>query len=51
MIAKQEARINFNVSPTAINLAKDKHWLSVPKDKRSAFSTANIKTMYHNFTA
>ncbi len=48
--ARSENKLNFhfNASLTAINLAKVEHWISVPKNKRGAFSIADIKTMYHN---
>ena len=48
--ARSEKKLNFhfNASLTAVNLAKVEHWLSVPKEKRVAFSMADIKTMYHN---
>ena len=48
--ARSENKLNFhfNASLTAINIAKIKHWLSVPKDERQSFSMADIKTMNHN---
>jgi len=39
---------HFNASLTAINLAKIEYWISIPKNKRGAFSMANIKTLHHN---
>ena len=58
---KQHARLNdsqarsenklhfqFNASLTSINIAKATHWLSIPKERRGAFSMADIKTMNHN---
>ena len=38
----------FNASLTSINIAKATHWLSIPKERRGAFSMADIKTMNHN---
>jgi hypothetical protein len=40
---------HFNASLTAINIAKIKHWLSIPKELRKTFSMADIKTMNHNW--
>jgi len=39
---------HFNASLTAINIAKITHWLSIPKEKRKAFSMNDIKTLNHN---
>ncbi len=48
--ARSENKLDFhfNISLTSINIAKVTHWLSVPKEKRQAFSMTDIKTMYHN---
>ena len=46
--SKNKLNFHFNASLTTINLAKITHWLSVPKEKRGAFSMADVKTMYHN---
>jgi hypothetical protein len=48
--ARSENKLNFhfNASLTAINIAKVEHWLSIPKEKRMAFSMTDIKTMNHN---
>ncbi len=48
--ARSENKLNFhfNASLTAINLAKVVHWLNIPKDKRTSFSMADIKTINHN---
>ena len=46
--SENKLHFHFNASLTAINLAKVKHWLSVPKEQRGAFSMSDIKTMYHN---
>lgn len=49
--ARSENKLNFhfNASLTAINIAKIEHWLSVPKNKREAFSMNDIKTINHNW--
>jgi hypothetical protein len=48
--ARSENKLNFhfNASLTSINIAKAIHWLSIPKERRGAFSMADIKTMNHN---
>jgi hypothetical protein len=40
---------HFNASLTAINIAKIEHWLSIPKNKREAFSMSDIKTINNNW--
>lgn len=49
--ARSVNKLNFhlNASLTAINIAKIEHWLSIPKDKRKAFSMNDIKTINHNW--
>jgi hypothetical protein len=39
---------HFNTSLTSINIARVCHWLSLPKEKREAFSMTDVKTLYHN---
>jgi len=39
---------HFNTSLTSINIERVCHWLSLPKEKREAFSMADVKTLYHN---
>lgn len=48
--ARSERKLDFhfNVSLTAINLAKAEHWLSIPKEDRKSFSMTDIKTINHN---
>lgn len=46
--SKNKLNSHFNISLTAINIAKVTHWLSIPKATRPPFSMANIKTMNHN---
>ena len=46
--SENKLHFHFNAALTAINIAKVKHWLSVPKDTREAFSMSDIKTMNHN---
>jgi hypothetical protein len=40
---------HFNAALSAISIAKIIYWLSVPKEKRAAFSMADVKTIHHNF--
>jgi hypothetical protein len=48
--ARSENKLDFhfNMSLSAINVAKIVHWLALPKEKRKAFSMNDIKTMNHN---
>lgn len=46
--SENKLHFQFNASLTSINIAKAIHWLSIPKEKRGAFSMADIKTMNHN---
>jgi hypothetical protein len=48
--ARDENKLNFhfNMSLTAINVAKIEHWFSLPENERGAFSMADVKTMHHN---
>lgn len=48
--SRQEKALDFqyNVSLTALNVAKVAHWLSIPKEQRGAFSIADITTRYAN---
>lgn len=39
---------HFNMSLSTVSIAKAGMWLSVPKEKRGAFSMRNIKLMYYN---
>ena len=41
-------KFHLNISLTAINVAKVKHWYSIPKKDRAEFSIADIKTINHN---
>ena len=45
---ENKLHFHFNASLTAINLAKVVHWLSIPKEKRQAFSMRDIKVVNHN---
>lgn len=45
---KEKMNFHFNMSLTAVNVAKVVHWFSIPKDQRKAFSMADIKTINHN---
>ena len=46
--SENKLHFQFNASLTSINIAKAIHWLSIPKERRGAFSMADIKTMNHN---
>jgi hypothetical protein len=46
--SENKLHFQFNASLTSINIAKVVHWLSIPKEKRGAFSMSDIKTMNHN---
>lgn len=39
---------HFNMALSAVSVAKAATWLSVPKEKREAFSMRNIKLIYYN---
>lgn len=39
---------HFNMSLSAVSIAKAGVWLKLPKEKRGAFSMRNIKLMYYN---
>jgi hypothetical protein len=45
---KEKLKTHFNLSLTAVNLAKIVHWYSIPKEQRKSFSLADIKTFNHN---
>ena len=47
-IVKQLLNNHFNLSLTAINIAKVVHWFSIDKDLRKAFYIKDVKTMNHN---
>lgn len=46
--SSNKLHFHFNTSLTSINIARVCHWLSLPKEKREAFSMADVKTLYHN---
>jgi hypothetical protein len=46
--SENKLHFQFNAALTSINIAKAIHWLSIPKEKRGAFSMSDIKTMNHN---
>ncbi len=48
--ARSENKLNFHLNSTltSLNLARKSHWLSIPKEQRSAFLKADIKTLHHN---
>lgn len=47
--SENKLHFHFNASLTAINIAKVKHWLSMPKELRKTFSMTDVKTMNHNW--
>jgi hypothetical protein len=47
-INKEKPDVHFNLSLTAVNLAKIDHWYSIPIEQRKAFSLSDIKTINHN---
>ena len=46
--SENKLHFHFNTSLTSINIAKATNWLSIPKEKREAFSMSDIKTLNHN---
>lgn len=47
-LSRNKLDFHFNMSLTAVNVAKIVHWFSLPKGQREAFSMRDIKTMNHN---
>ncbi len=45
---KEALEYHFNMSLTAVSIAKAAHYLSIKKEERGAFSMADIKTKYFN---
>jgi len=45
---KEKLDFHFNMSLTAVNVAKIVHWYSIPIEKRKSFSLSDIKTINHN---
>jgi len=45
---KEKLDMHFNLSLTAVNLAKIVHWYSIPIEQRKTFSLSDIKTINHN---
>jgi hypothetical protein len=45
---KEKLDVHFNLSLTAVNLAKIVHWYSIPIEQRKTFSLSDIKTINHN---
>lgn len=46
--SEDKLHFHFNMSLTAVNLAKVHYWLSLDKNERGAFSLDNIKRLSHN---
>ena len=45
---KEKLYFHFNMSLTAVNVAKIVHWYSIPIESRKSFSLSDIKTINHN---
>ena len=45
---KEKLYFHFNMSLTAVNIAKIVHWYSIPIELRKSFSLSDIKTINHN---
>ncbi len=46
--SKNKLYFHFNMALSVVSVAKAGVWLSLPKEKREAFSMRNIKLMYYN---
>jgi Transposase DDE domain len=46
--SEQKLYFHFNMAFSVVSVAKAATWLSMPKDKRGAFSMRNIKLLYYN---
>ena len=46
--SKEKLHFHFNISLTAVSVARAVHWFSIEKEKRKEFSLSDIKTMNHN---
>lgn len=44
----EKLEYHWNLSLTAINVAKVEHWLCKPRADRGPFSMSSVKTLYHN---
>lgn len=47
-LSENRLDFHFNISLTAVNVAKVIHWFSIPKSQREEFSMSDIKIMNHN---
>ena len=45
---KEKLNFHFNMSLTAVNVAKVVHWYSIPIEERKSFSLSDVKTINHN---
>lgn len=45
---EKKLHFHFNISLTAVNIAKAVHWYSIPKQERKAFSLVDVKVINHN---
>lgn len=46
--SEQKLYYHFNMALTSVSIAKSAHYLNLPVEKRTAFSMADVKTIYHN---
>jgi hypothetical protein len=46
--SKEKLHFHFNISLTAVSMARTVHWFSIEKEKRKEFSLSDIKTVNHN---
>lgn len=46
--SKNKLQFHFNISLSAVSVAKAAHYLSQPEETRGAFSLQSIKRLYHN---
>ena len=46
--SEQKLQFHFNMALSSVSVAKAATWLSLPKEKRGAFSMRNIKLLYYN---
>lgn len=46
--SQQKLYYHFNMALTTVSIAKSAHYLTLPIEKREAFSMADVKTIYHN---
>ena len=45
---KDKLHFHFNTALTTVSVMKAAHYLNLPKEERTSFSMASLKTLYHN---